>query len=906
MKTKITLFFLLALSLVNAQVPSFATKKSLGNDMVARHGAGMVSYNNKLYIIGGYANCGPKDFTEYDPNTGALNKLKNLGSGCANPIYVKGMFIIQNKLYLLQINSITEYNFQTDSWGSPISVSVGTASVDAAFVVNNIIYVSTTQNDLVSYNPINGQIAQKADYPGPANRRGAFAFAIGNKGYLGAGTTAPFNNCTANEAGCFRNEFYEYDTLTDIWTVKANLPTAFFEGVGASINGKGYAGTGRSFISSFIDYRSSFWYEYDPLTNVWTSKQNFMNTPNPPNTNNSGKQASSIATIGDDIFLFGGITSNVSLYDDSVHKYNTTTNTWSIIDVEVGKNRTEASGFFLNGKAYVGGGEDNEGINDFWEYDPATNNWLQKANLPTIHTQRAAAEVAGKGYVVGGYSRFIQSTGTNPEFLDALVEYNPITNAWTNKAPYPAGKRRGMIAMSYNGKFFAGQGSGINGIQTDGFYEYNPLTNSWTQKTNVPFIGAFCSSFVIGNIGYVVSFSPQKLVGKYNFDTNTWTTEAHSLNTNNTSSGHPNQNVFTFNGFGYLVHNGGVLSKYNPTTSSWSQVTNLSFANQGQNLIPAGNGVYFGFGNTGVSHPLGLAQVNDWRFLKFDAAVSDKFGVYSTRYNIASSGISAEPVQCGTGNLTTNATHSVFDSDGDLFSAVLAGTGSLPSACYSISSINLATPFKTETRNFGNSIVETGMYLNKSVFFPGSQSFGGSEGTFRLYYTTTELNKLVTDFNALYGTNKTLADIKIVRYQDQNNSPTGHDANPLNNTNGNYTIYNTTIANYGADKFYDINFEFTTSVNGEIYAVLLAGQNLTNVPFVKANPTIYPNPASSILNIQTEQSILDLKIVDIAGRATAVRTTANNSVDVSDLSNGIYFIEIRTNEGLFKEKFIKN
>jgi hypothetical protein len=463
-----------------------------------------------------------------------------------------------------------------------------------------------------------------------------------------------------------------------------------------------------------------------------------------------------------------------------------------------------------------------------------------------------------------------------------------------------------MTALAYNGELYAGLGLRESGTFSSNFYKFNPNTNIWTALASAPFAALKCNSFIIGNVGYVISYNPGSSVGgitgKYNFNTNTWTTETHNL----PYSGQVNQ-AFVYNGNAYLVaapnqNNPNVIYQYNVANSTWTPITNLSFKNINQTIIPTPNGVYFCFGGGQVTHPLGLPNTTDLRMLKFDAAVSDKYGSFSAEANAGY----LPSLYCGTGSISANATHSVFDANGDLFSSVISGNSILSSTCYTISSIDLATPFKTETRNYGNSIVETGMYLNKSAFFTGAQGFGGSEGAFRLYYTTAELNKLVTDFNALYGANKTLADIKIVRYQDQNNSPTGHDANPLNNTNGNYTIYNTTIYNYGTDKYYDINLEFTTSVNGEIYAVLLAGQNLTNVPFVKANPTIYPNPASSILNIQTEQSILDLKIVDIAGRATAVRTTANNSVDVSDLSNGIYFIEIRTNEGLFKEKFIKN
>lgn len=69
---------------------------------------------------------------------------------------------------------------------------------------------------------------------------------------------------------------------------------------------------------------------------------------------------------------------------------------------------------------------------------------------------------------------------------------------------------------------------------------------------------------------------------------------------------------------------------------------------------------------------------------------------------------------------------------------------------------------------------------------------------------------------------------------------------------------------------------------------------------------LFPNPTSSILNIQTEEKIIDLKIIGITGRTTNVSNYANNKIDVSGLSSGMYFVEIETEKGLFKEKFVKN
>jgi len=74
------------------------------------------------------------------------------------------------------------------------------------------------------------------------------------------------------------------------------------------------------------------------------------------------------------------------------------------------------------------------------------------------------------------------------------------------------------------------------------------------------------------------------------------------------------------------------------------------------------------------------------------------------------------------------------------------------------------------------------------------------------------------------------------------------------------------------------------------------------------SPRIYPNPTSSLLNIQTEQEFVELKLVDIKGKVL-LKESQNLSkvIDVSFFSPGIYFIELmNVNNDIFNYRFIKN
>jgi hypothetical protein len=75
------------------------------------------------------------------------------------------------------------------------------------------------------------------------------------------------------------------------------------------------------------------------------------------------------------------------------------------------------------------------------------------------------------------------------------------------------------------------------------------------------------------------------------------------------------------------------------------------------------------------------------------------------------------------------------------------------------------------------------------------------------------------------------------------------------------------------------------------------------------NPTsfqIFPNPVHDLLNIYADAmvSINTVNIYNISGQL--VKSQKNfNSINVSDLQQGIYLIEIETSNGREVKKFIK-
>jgi hypothetical protein len=69
--------------------------------------------------------------------------------------------------------------------------------------------------------------------------------------------------------------------------------------------------------------------------------------------------------------------------------------------------------------------------------------------------------------------------------------------------------------------------------------------------------------------------------------------------------------------------------------------------------------------------------------------------------------------------------------------------------------------------------------------------------------------------------------------------------------------------------------------------------------------SIYPNPANEVVSVKSNETIESLEIISLEGRK--IKSCNATKIDISDLSNGIYLMQIKTTEGkLGTKKIIKN
>ncbi|HEY0030519.1 MAG TPA: kelch repeat-containing protein [Bacteroidia bacterium] len=268
------------------------------------------------------------------------------------------------------------------------------------------------------------------------------------------------------------------------WTQRASVPAiGRHRGVAISIGNRGYAGLGH--INAITDILYNDWWEYDPGTNSWTQKANFLPGPR------MHPCGFSIGNYG----YVGTGRDNAYVEQNDLYRYSPATNTWTAMAPMPSSGRRGAVAFAVSGKGYIGTGSY---TNDFWQYNPATNSWLSVAPLPAAPKISSVAITIGtKGYV---------GTGDNGGPTGDFYEYDPVTNIWTAKASMPGLPRMEAAGFSINGKGYIGTGCDYqSGTNYQDFWEYDPATNYWNQITD--FSGSarrYMSCFAIGTRGYGV------------------------------------------------------------------------------------------------------------------------------------------------------------------------------------------------------------------------------------------------------------------------------------------------------------------------------------------------------------------------------------------------------------------
>jgi hypothetical protein len=134
------------------------------------------------------------------------------------------------------------------------------------------------------------------------------------------------------------------------------------------------------------------------------------------------------------------------------------------------------------------------------------------------------------------------------------------------------------------------------------------------------------------------------------------------------------------------------------------------------------------------------------------------------------------------------------------------------------------------------------------------------------------------------------------------NLHSGGHGNILLKIRSNSTLVEGSSVSKRANIYFDYNFPVETLPANTVFRSL----NNPDVPR-DISIAVYPNPTKGIININCKNTIKSIELYDVQGRALQTNlVNANQSnVDISNQSNGIYFLRIISDKGMKVEKIVR-
>ena len=199
-----------------------------------------------------------------------------------------------------------------------------------------------------------------------------------------------------------------------------------------------------------------------------------------------------------------------------VEMYDPETNTWQKL-ADMPTARSEPMTAVVDGKIYVLGGyigKDNQGVNlknlkAVEMYDPQTDTWVRKQDMPTPRIDFGTGVVAGKIYAIGGRVHWKDRKPGSPGRIDLVEVYDPASDTWTKRSDMPT-RRDGIGTAVVNDQIYAIGGSGWPQVGNHGgpflgiIEVYEPRINRWTKKPDMPNLRTRFSTVAVGGKIYLI------------------------------------------------------------------------------------------------------------------------------------------------------------------------------------------------------------------------------------------------------------------------------------------------------------------------------------------------------------------------------------------------------------------
>ena len=258
-----------------------------------------------------------------------------------------------------ELYDLWQYDPEQDSWTQKAQFPSWSSLTSFNVATTDRIFIGLPgTSETWSYNSSTNDWERINDFPGVGRRLG-FGFQIGGKVYFGGGVVDDPDRI-------YPTDFWEYDPVDDAWTRKKDFSgTGREHAVSFSIGNYGFAGLGYSLNTiDEPETKIDFWM-YNPA-----DESNGYDTRGNPLGTWTRKADAPVSTE----FIGFSIDNRGFVFDKSRFLiYNPLANSWSVSKSFSGTPRSDAVGFELNGRAYIGTGVYETGgvityLKDFWVY----------------------------------------------------------------------------------------------------------------------------------------------------------------------------------------------------------------------------------------------------------------------------------------------------------------------------------------------------------------------------------------------------------------------------------------------------------------------------------------------------------------------------------------------------------
>lgn len=257
------------------------------------------------------------------------------------------------------------------------------------------------------------------------------------------------------------------------WIRRADLGgSGRHRGTGTATASRGYIGLGH-YNGTGNNIVKKDWWEYDPGTNAWTQKADYIGG------SMNGNYGVLIFGFEDRVYITGG-----AFFDTDTYRFTPETNTWTVV-ATAPINFSNVDGFVIENKGYILSGT------NVYEFNATTEQWTSKNSAPfNSSSWQGAFSIGEKGYI-RTYNNF--------------YEYKPSIDAWISRAQFPGSATGGSMNFAQDGKGYvvAGYAWSLSDVTTE-VWQYDPFLNSWGQVKDFPGNSRrFGIGFSIGNKSYV-------------------------------------------------------------------------------------------------------------------------------------------------------------------------------------------------------------------------------------------------------------------------------------------------------------------------------------------------------------------------------------------------------------------